>query len=211
MKYLVLVFVWTVWCALHSALIARWVTDRLERRWGPAWRYYRLYYNAFAAMTLVPVLVFTHRVSEAPIFRWDGWLRVPQGLLLLAAVLLLVAGGRRYDLLQVLGIRQIRGENSCTTITADCRLDTAGVLAVVRHPWYTAGILIVWARHLDTAAILTNLVINVYFVVGALLEEHKLLAQFEETYREYQRRVSIFVPIKWLAEKLFQSNNGPGK
>ena len=41
--------------------------------------------------------------------------------------------------IQFLGLRQINDEKTCSTLTADCSLDTEGVLSVVRHPWYCAG------------------------------------------------------------------------
>jgi protein-S-isoprenylcysteine O-methyltransferase Ste14 len=38
---------------------------------------------------------------------------------------------------------------------------------------------------LDTAAIVTNLILCGYFVVGALLEERRLVVQFGQQYRDY--------------------------
>jgi protein-S-isoprenylcysteine O-methyltransferase Ste14 len=87
-------------------------------------------------------------------------------------------------------------------LTDDCSLDTSGVLSLVRHPWYTGGILIIWARPLDTGAILTNLVLTAYFLVGTRLEERKLTAQFGQEYTDYQQRVSMFLPIKWMAGRI---------
>lgn len=87
-------------------------------------------------------------------------------------------------------------------LTDDCSLDTGGVLSVVRHPWYSGGILIVWARTLDPAAIVTNAVLCGYFVVGAMLEERKLKAQFGRQYAVYQRRVSMLFPVKWAKRRL---------
>jgi protein-S-isoprenylcysteine O-methyltransferase Ste14 len=40
-------------------------------------------------------------------------------------------------------------------------------------------------------------VFTAYVVVGTLLEEKKLVAEFGEEYRSYQRRVSMLVPLKW--------------
>ena len=84
----------------------------------------------------------------------------------------------------------------------DCSLDIKGMLGIVRHPWYSGGILIVWARNLDVTAIITNLVITAYFIVGAFLEERKLLAEFGAEYKNYQRSVSMLFPLKWAARKL---------
>ncbi len=87
-------------------------------------------------------------------------------------------------------------------IADDCRLDTSGILEMVRHPWYAGGILIVWTRNLDMAAILTNLVITVYFFIGGFLEERKLRTEFGKEYVDYQQRESMLFPFKWAIQKL---------
>lgn len=73
---------------------------------------------------------------------------------------------------------------------------SAGIQGVIRHPWYTAAILIVRARPLDLAAIVTNAVLTTSLVIGTFLEERKLVVEFGEGYREYQRGVPMFVPGK---------------
>ncbi len=61
--------------------------------------------------------------------------------------------------------------------------------------------MIVWARDLDVSAIVMNLIITVYFIIGTLLEERKLTIEFGEAYKVYQKRVSIFFPYQWLKSK----------
>ena len=202
--YLLLAACWTAWCTLHSVMISLSVTGCLKRRFPGAFGYYRLFYNLVAVATLVPVLWFSFSLRGPVIFSWDGWLRPVQILLILSALYFFAAGGRRYDFQQFLGLRQIRAENDCAVLTEDCAVDTRGVLGMVRHPWYTGGILIVWARPLDGPAILTSLLISAYFVVGAHLEERKLTMHFGEAYRDYQRSVSMFLPFKWIGRCLGQ-------
>jgi protein-S-isoprenylcysteine O-methyltransferase Ste14 len=206
MKYIPLVILWILWCTLHSALISPSVTEFFLNRFSGLFRYYRLLYNLTAVVTLLPVLAYGHMLRDAPIFGWNGLWRIVQILLVIAALCFFIAGARRYDFLQFIGIRQIRDEKRCSTITEDCSLNTEGVLALVRHPWYTGGMLIVWARPLDTVAVLTNIIICGYFVVGAVLEERKLKRQFGRQYSDYQRRVSMFFPIKWARRLLLQKS-----
>jgi protein-S-isoprenylcysteine O-methyltransferase Ste14 len=73
-------------------------------------------------------------------------------------------------------------------------LDTTGILGVVRHPWFAGGLLIIWARPIDMAILVTNVVLSTYLVLGAVLEERKLVAEFGDEYREYQEKVSMFLP-----------------
>ena len=206
MRYLLLVTLWTGWCALHSALISLSVTESLRRRFPGGFRFYRLLYNLFSAVTLLPVVFYTYSLTEKPLVSWEGpWRAVPI-LLGATALYLLVAGARRYDLRRFLGLRQIDDAKACSVLTDDCSLDTGGVLGVVRHPWYSAGILLVWARPLDAAAVLTNLIVSGYFVVGAVLEERKLAVQFGEQYADYRRQVSMLFPFKWLGRMLGRTN-----
>jgi protein-S-isoprenylcysteine O-methyltransferase Ste14 len=202
MAYIVLVILWITWCALHSVLISLAVTDWVRKRLLSMFRYYRILYNVFAVVSLVPVLVYGFSLRGALLVAWEGpWLVVPV-VLAAAALFFFLAGGRRYDFLQFIGIRQVRSENGCSVLTEDCSLDTSGVLSVVRHPWYVGGFLLVWARPLDLAAVLVNLVICGYFVVGAVLEERKLKVLFGTQYEDYQQRVSMFFPIKWVTRLL---------
>lgn len=197
MRYVLLVIIWVAWCALHSALISLAVTESLRKRFPDGFRYYRLLYNIFAVITLLPVLLYGYFLSGELIVTWEGPWRVVPILLATVALFFLFAGMRRYDLRQFLGLRQIKDENTCSVLTDDCSLDTGGVLSVVRHPWYSAALLIIWARPLDLAAILTNLVISTYLLLGAVLEERKLAVQFGKQYRDYRQQVSMLLPIKW--------------
>ena len=201
-EYLLLAVLWIAWCTLHSAMITLSVTESLRRRLPNAFRYYRIFFNLVAVITLVPVLIYTFSLNGGPVhFAWQGLWRVVQVLLWLASLSLFMAGSRRYDLFQFLGLRQIKDPDSCSVLTDDCSLDTSDVLSLVRHPWYTGGILIIWARPLDTAAIVTNLVLTGYFIVGAFLEEQILKVQFGQEYSDYQQQVSMFVPIKWVLKR----------
>jgi protein-S-isoprenylcysteine O-methyltransferase Ste14 len=206
MRYLLLVIFWITWCLLHSVLISLGFTESLRKRFPDKFRFYRILYNLFAVVTLLPVIFYTFSLRGAPLVEWVGPWQIVPILLGSMALLFLVAGARRYDLPRFLGLRQIKDEKACSVLTDDCSLDTSGVLSIVRHPWYSAGILIVWARPLDLAAILANLTISGYFVVGAILEEKKLKVQFGQQYADYQRRVSMFIPIKWAGRMFFKSN-----
>jgi len=202
MKYLTLAFLWTAWCMVHSLLISLPVTESLKRRLGNAFRYYRIFHNGFSIITLIPVVLYGHSIRTEALFRWEGPFRVLQILLLLVSAFLFVGGARAYDALQFFGIRQIKQPDSCAVLPENCELDTTGILGITRHPWYFGGMIIIWARDLDMSAMVTNIIITAYFVIGTLLEERKLRTKLGSAYREYQRKVSMFFPYKWLKARL---------
>jgi methanethiol S-methyltransferase len=201
LRYLLLALAWAAYCALHSAMISETATGFLKRRLGNSFRFYRLFFNSVAALTLIPVLLYSHALRQEAIFRWEGVWLLPRYLLLGCGILLAVAGGRHYSLGQFIGISQLRGAAS-GGLAAGGGIDSSGVLGLVRHPWYTAVVLLLWTGNPDVAALVGNGVLTIYIVVGTLLEERKLVHEFGDAYRSYQARVSMFVPLKWIRSRI---------
>ena len=194
MELFLLAIVWSLWCAIHSLLISRVVVSRLEKRYGHRYRYYRIFFNLISILTLIPVLIYSGTLHGDTFFSWSGVWRPVQFFLALGALTLFYAGGRRYDLQQFLGVRQVIENESGKGLTETGGIDTSGILGVIRHPWYTAGVMIIWARPLDMPVLVTNIVLTAYFFVGAALEERRLVEAFGDEYREYQKKVGMFFP-----------------
>jgi len=197
-----LVLLWAAWCAVHSAMISPGASECLKRRLGRGFRFYRLFFNIFAAVTLVPLILYEESLHDPPLFQWQGLLRIPQGLLVGASLVLILAGLRHYDVAGLVGLRQMRLENSRRTIGIDGGLDTTGVLSMTRHPWYLATMILIWSLDMGVADLARNVVMTVYLILGTVLEERKLVLEFGGEYREYQERVSMLFPWKWLRSNL---------
>jgi protein-S-isoprenylcysteine O-methyltransferase Ste14 len=202
LKYFSAVLLWVLWCALHSALIATRATDYMKKKLGERYRFYRLFFNIVSLATLIPVMYYSTSLPQEPVFRWEGPLVIVKYLLLVASMYLFVAGAQHYNMSQFLGIRQIKTGRANLSLSGHDTFDTSGILNAVRHPWYTAGIMIVWARDMSLSNFLTNIVISAYFIIGTVLEERKLVLEFGEKYREYQKNVSMFIPYKWLKARI---------
>jgi len=202
MQYAAVALGWILWCTLHSVMIAAGTTARLRIRLGNRYRFYRLFYTATATLTLVPALALTRSARGSEVFTWSGPLKGVQVLFGVAALSLLLAGARHYDLWRLLGIRQILESESSGGLAGEGGFQRTGVLSLVRHPWYAGGILALWARDIDGAAMTMNAVLTAYLVIGAFLEERKLMAEFGERYAAYRREVSMFIPLRWLRARL---------
>jgi methanethiol S-methyltransferase len=189
---------WVLWCSLHSALISISVTEYVKNKIGASYRFYRLFYNAVSIATLIPLVYYSHTIRQAPIFCWQGPLVIVQFLLISTSLYLFVAGGRHYSWLRFWGISQVRAGQASQSLADKNTFVISGIHRVIRHPWYLGGILIVWARDLNVSTILINMVISIYFIIGSILEERKLVSEFGERYREYQQTVSMLIPWRWL-------------
>jgi protein-S-isoprenylcysteine O-methyltransferase Ste14 len=198
MTYGVLTVLWLLWCVLHSGMIALRVTNTLKSRLGDAYRYYRLVFNAVAIVTLIPLLIYSHRLNGPLLYEWRGMMLWFKTAVLAVSIGLFVAGALKYDLLSFAGIRQLRSGNLGMVMSETGAIDDSGILGWIRHPWYLAAILFVWSddARIDMSTLIVNTILTLYVLCGTMLEERKLVAELGDTYRTYQQRVPMLVPIR---------------
>lgn len=158
---------------------------------------YRLFYNLLSVITLLPVAWLLLRQPGELIWQISG---LGAGLLLalraIAALGVLVAL-LQIDLLRFAGLRQalayVAGEPLPLPEEA---LSLRGLYGVVRHPLYFFSLLFLWATpSLSAAGLGFNLGATLYFLLGSLVEERKLLRQFGPAYRAYQQQVPWMIPF----------------
>ncbi len=186
------------WCTLHSLLITTTLTSSLADKWPSAFRYYRLFYNTFSIVSLLPVglLYLSVKTGEESLYTWTMPMELIRYALLLVSLLLFIGGARVYDLKTFLGISQIRDGGQRLALSKDAFI-TRGVTRYVRHPWYLGGILFVWSfpATLSFSALLVAIILTGYFLVGGWLEDRKLVVQFGESYQEYMAHVPGIIPL----------------
>ena len=67
----------------------------------------------------------------------------------------------------------------------------------VRHPLYSATLLMIWSYPVLTAdRLLFNVLFTIWILVGTMLEERDLVADYGEDYQNYQRRVPMLIPYR---------------
>ena len=192
----ILALLWVAWCFLHSLLISRGFTTRMKEILGRRYGYYRLAYTLFSLLTLVPVLSYQVGLEERSLCAWPGpWYFVKYGMYAVA-FLLFYGGFCVYDIQYMLGIKQIyeiKQENGADTM----EFTSEGILGYVRHPWYSGAILLVWAFGiLSDVSLVSKTVLTAYIIIGAMLEEQKLIYKIGEPYRAYRKNVPMFIPWK---------------
>jgi protein-S-isoprenylcysteine O-methyltransferase Ste14 len=110
----------------------------------------------------------------------------------LAGVVIIVAGILQTDVWHFIGLRQIiQSENSRKP-----GMVSRGLYSWVRHPLYTGGLLLIWLVPMMTLNLLTVFILlTVYLILGAKLEEKRLLEEFGDEYRVYQAQVPMLLPF----------------
>lgn len=199
---------WVVWYALHSWLAALHVKNFVKMAAPQIFRYYRLLYNIVAFATLVPVMYLHVRLPDVTISELPFWLTVCGYALLVTGAVFLLAALKNYNLGEFAGFTQMnefRPDHD--------ELVVRGLNAYIRHPLYTASLMLLFGYLLISftlATLIFVIVSTVYIFVGSALEERKLLLIYGEQYTKYRQRVGRFVPFLNKTSIRHGNANNPG-
>jgi len=188
--------------AIHSLLASRSAKSFGELVVGRRTQrgLYRATYNIVAVISFAPTLLLVVGLPDQELYR------IPEPLSTIAlAVQGLAALGLISSVLQLgafhfSGLKQLTawlggGEAHSASDTSASRLVIDGLHCYVRHPLYTTSLIVLWLVSPMTINRLAFLIgVTIYFYVGSIFEERKLVAEFGEAYRAYQRRVPRLMP-----------------
>jgi protein-S-isoprenylcysteine O-methyltransferase Ste14 len=184
---------WVLWCGAHSLLAHPTVKASARRLLGRWQGYYRLLYNLLALASLLPVLLLYRQAAGPALLVWPDWLWPLPWVMRGLALWLLLLGARAYDMRRFLGFAALARWSGEEKETADPLVMT-GILQYLRHPWYLAGLLLLWGRDLAARDLVTAILLSGYLFLGSVLEERRLVEKFGDRYRRYQRQVPRFLP-----------------
>ena len=184
------------WCFFHSIFITHFWRDTVCRAVPRCAVYSRLVYVLASSASLAGLFWWLRTLPETTVWVWSGWWQAVRVLGLLEAGLLFFLGARSYDGRAFLGLRQIAAGAAGQPVQPPA-FSTQGVLGVVRHPWYTGTMLsLVFSLPFTDINLVWRAVFIIYTLVGAELEERKLVADLGEVYLDYRCRVPRFFPAR---------------
>ena len=175
----------------HSGMIRRGPKNRLAKRVGA--RYQPAVYSIASGAALI-ILVLLWQPTDEFLFRLRGGARWFSACLALLALAGFVWGVRSLGTFDPFGTLPIKAALPGTGVAPD-PLVTRGPYRYVRHPLYLFMLVLIWSTpRLSTDQLLFNLLWTGWIVLGTKLEERDLLADFGQTYREYQLTVPMLIP-----------------
>lgn len=185
-------FLWFGFGVVHSMFAGTTAKNRLKPILGP---YYRLAYNLFAALHIGAIMgfgawAFAGGQAVAPFADWRPALTV----LAIAGWALMILALRTYDLGRLAGTAQIRAYKAGQALDEDEPMLVGRFHAYLRHPLYSAGMMILWGAAWTDLGLATACWGTLYLVIGARFEERRLIRLYGDAYRTYRQRVPAFVP-----------------
>lgn len=185
---------------IHSALATDNAKERAEKLLKSNFRFYRIIYNIISFITAAPAFLIwwaslsSKSSSTSLIYSLPEWSNHFITLIQLLAIGLFGYALFQNDLLEFSGLKKKK---------IDTKPITDGVYRIVRHPQYTALIILLFSQNKMTGLDLTvTVLVSVYCIIGAFIEEKRLVSSYGDRYRKYQQDVSMFIPVKWLLKRI---------
>jgi len=189
----ILVAFLVIYALLHSLLASLSLKNKLRQMFGDDFdRWYRLIYNIVAGITFLPYFAIMALLPDRVLYivpaPWR-WLMLFGQMVGVggAGLAILQTGGARF-----LGLTQLMGR----PLPEKGALVVQGLYCWVRHPIYFFSLLFLWLTPLMTVNLLISYTIfTLYFYLGSIHEERRLLAEFGPAYADYQQQVPRLIPV----------------
>jgi protein-S-isoprenylcysteine O-methyltransferase Ste14 len=184
---------WLGYFVVHSSFaslrVKKWIADS----YPGVMPFYRTTFNVLSLLLLIPIAIGIYADSGPWLWRWTGieaWIALG---LRLSAVIGFVVSLRSYDLSAFLGLRQIHAERHEVNDHESLRISS--LHRYVRHPWYFLLLVILWSGDMNASLLLSAVIMTGYLVIGARLEEQKLVACYGAAYADYMTSVGGLIPM----------------
>jgi len=180
-----------LWGVIHSLTASLAFKEKAAQLFGAGFmRLYRLLYNSFALITFLPVLGLIATIPSETLYAvskpWSYVMTAGQG----AAAFLLLLAFQQTAPLYFVGLKQLFEEETKGQLT------TSGLYRIVRHPLYTFSLLFLWLTpSMSDNSLVFYIGITLYFIIGAMFEERKLLREFGEDYAAYKKSTAMLIPF----------------
>ncbi len=183
---------WLAYGLVHSLLASSQFKAIIEEKHPKLFSRYRLLFVASAVISPLPILYyqFTHTSSDV----WSNYreIRLFGGALAGIGLAILRKAFGGYDSKLFFGI-------SKAPVNSEV-FKSDGILSKVRHPIYTATLMLFWGWFLfsnsyhNLAFCLAN---TAYILIGIPWEEKKLIKQYGQKYLDYKSKVPMLIPRLW--------------
>lgn len=190
----------SVFCISHSILASNKVKKLFKNRFGNLIALYRIGYNIISVISFVIIYISLPRI-DITLYNLSN----PYDLIILFFRLLSLIGfiwsARYFSPGEFIGWSQIKrfraGNYDSNDLDESSTLRIEGPYEYSRHPVYFFSIMFLVMRPVMTLTYFIIVVIFVvYFYIGSVFEEKRLIEKYGEAYTRYQKFVPRIIPIK---------------
>lgn len=203
MGILLVTLLFVIFALIHSVCVMDRAKGLAVRLFGELLvrAFYRFLFTCLSVVSLVILVYLVMRIPNKVLYVLPLPAKVLFYLFQAAGAAMVLLAFRHIDLFEFLGIKQVIAYLKTGQVGGDTEgmsgtgLITTGIYAVVRHPLYVGGFLMVtFNPHLSVNMVTFAVLADIYVILGSFIEERRLLARFGEAYRRYCQEVPRFIP-----------------
>jgi len=183
---------WLAYGLFHSLLASSQFKGIIEAKYSKLFSNYRLLFVVSALISPLPLLYYHFTTTSSEVWNNYREIRLFGGIIAGIGLAVLRKAFGSYDSKLFFGLS--KAPESSEAFKSD------GILAKVRHPLYTATLMLFWGWFLfsnsyhNLAFCLAN---TLYIIVGIQWEEKKLVQQYGQKYLDYKSNVPMLIPKFW--------------
>jgi protein-S-isoprenylcysteine O-methyltransferase Ste14 len=182
---------WIVFFVFHSFLASSRLKRILQAKLLP-FKYYRIGYNVFSIVSLLPVFVVYRKIEKTQLFESSYWNQAVGVLLIIISLFLWKLTFRNYSLAEFVGTDRLT-----KNYIQKPEFKKNGLNALVRHPLYSVSLILLTGFFLlypNDLILISVVLIFSYFPVGIYFEELKMIRYFGKEYLEYKKKTPKLIP-----------------
>jgi protein-S-isoprenylcysteine O-methyltransferase Ste14 len=183
---------------MHSLLASMSLKNKFRKSLGKSFKYYRLFYTVFSFVLLVGLLYFQLSIVTIKLYQPSTSVYITGMTLGLSGLFLMLVCIKKYFI-------SLSGLLSLVKEDVSNQLLITGIHRYVRHPLYLGTFAFIWGLFLILpylSMLIANSIITLYTLIGIKLEEAKLITEFGENYKLYQKKVPKLIPFSKTHQKV---------
>lgn len=189
-QHLLLVALWLFFSLFHSIFASTRLKENMQLLMKGNYKYYRVIYSVFSFIILGTTL--TYHFTLKTIILWK--VQLPEVIIAISGMII---GGVVMLFFTKRFFFELSGAHIFLKKKKQETLLKSSLYKYVRHPLYTATLLLVWSIFFYHPA-LNNLIscicITAYTIIGIHFEEKKLVKDFGESYIQYRSETPMLIP-----------------
>ncbi len=189
-QYFILVFLWILFALFHSIFASEKCKKLLLQLMKKRYKYYRMLYSIFALLNVSSIVAYHFTINSFLLWQQTTaeTIIAITGIIVGGAVMIFFTGKFFFEL---------SGADILKKTKKSDTLIKTSLYNYVRHPLYTATLLLIWSiffLHPLLSNLLSCLCITVYTIIGIHFEEKKLIKNFGFDYIQYKRKTPMLIP-----------------
>src|SRR5215203_5078116 len=141
LSHMILAFLWTIYCFLHSLLAGKQIKKKSQQLLGTSFKYYRLFYTLFAFLFFLALLYYQISIATVEVFEPRIIIETAGYILGSLGLLIMLYCIKKY-FLGLSGVMSLVREEHPTG------LFISGIHNYVRHPLYLGTFSFIWGLFL---------------------------------------------------------------